>query len=208
MTRERVREAMRTWRARYGARRPRTTGRARTHVGAAAKRSNDYRPENGPRRPLSSICTGAGRRPSPTPSAAPKRSGVNAVDIRTRACAWPPVNGSTEGRRDASAIRLSGRRDAASPRSSVSSRRLYGAHNSGSPAVTATRSARLSQPWRSHREHRAPPDARPVAKRARELPDRPRSQRSRAASSPTVASRLEQKSGLDASDAAALVLAI
>jgi hypothetical protein len=63
----------------------RTTGHARTHAGAAAKRSNDYKPENGPRRPLSSICTRAGRRPSRTPSAAPERSGVNAVDIRTRA---------------------------------------------------------------------------------------------------------------------------
>ena len=65
-------------------RRPRTTGRARTHAGAAAKRSNDYRPENGPRRPLSSICTGAGRRPSPTPSAARERLGVNAGEMRTR----------------------------------------------------------------------------------------------------------------------------
>ena len=54
-------------------RRPRMTGRARTHAGAAAKRSNDYRPENGPHRPLSSICTGPGRRPSPTPSPAPER---------------------------------------------------------------------------------------------------------------------------------------
>jgi len=33
-------------------RRPRMTGRAPTRAGAAAKRSNDYRPENGPRRPL------------------------------------------------------------------------------------------------------------------------------------------------------------
>ena len=48
-------------------RRP-TTGRAPTHAGAAPKRSNDSKPENGPRRPPSSICTGAGRRPSPTPS--------------------------------------------------------------------------------------------------------------------------------------------
>ena len=32
-------------------RRPPTTGRAPTHAGAAAKRSNGYRPENGPRRP-------------------------------------------------------------------------------------------------------------------------------------------------------------
>src|SRR6201993_2418995 len=33
-------------------RRPPMTGRAPTHAGAAAKRSNDYRPENGPRRRL------------------------------------------------------------------------------------------------------------------------------------------------------------
>jgi hypothetical protein len=111
--------------------RPPTPGRAPTHADAAAKRSNDYKPEDGPRRPLSSTCTGAGRRPSPTPSAAPERSGVNAADIRTRAGAWPSLNGSAEGRRDASAIRPSGRRDAASPRSSVSSGRLYGVHNSG-----------------------------------------------------------------------------
>ena len=81
-------------------RRPPTTGRAPTHAGAAAKRSNDYKPENGPRGRLSSICTGAGRRPSPTPSAAPERLGVKTVDIRTRACAWPPVNGSAEARHD------------------------------------------------------------------------------------------------------------
>ena len=111
-------------------RRPRTTGRAPTHADAAAKRSNDYEPDNGPRRPLSSICTAAGQRPSPTPSPAPERLGVNAADIRTRARAWPPVNGSAEGRRDASANRPSGTRPAASPRSSVSSRRLYRAHNS------------------------------------------------------------------------------
>jgi hypothetical protein len=110
-----------------------------------------YKPENGPRRPLSSICTGTGRRPAPTPSAAPKRSGVNAADIRTRACARPPVNRSAEGRRDASANPPSGRRHAASPRSSVSSRPSYGGPNSGPPALTATRSARLSQPW--HCDH-------------------------------------------------------
>ena len=120
------------WRARYGAA-PSSYDWSRTHArrrgGEALKRLQAA--ENGPRRPPSSICTGAGPRPSPTPSAAPKRAGVNAVDIRTRACACPSVNGSAEGRRDASAIRPSGRRDAASPRSSVSSRRLYGAHNSG-----------------------------------------------------------------------------
>jgi hypothetical protein len=83
-SRERVREAMRAWRARYG---------------AAANRSHDYKPENGPRRLLSSICTGAGRRPSPTPSAAPERLSVSAVVVRTRACASPSVKGSAERRR-------------------------------------------------------------------------------------------------------------
>ena len=87
-------------------RRPPMTGRARTHAGAAAKRSNDYRPENGPRRPPSSICTGAGRRPSPTPSAAPERPGHNAVEIRMRACAWPSVNGAPKVAANATAIRL------------------------------------------------------------------------------------------------------
>ena len=53
--------------------RPPTTGHARTHAGAAAKRSHDYRPENGPHRRPSPICTAAGRRPVPTPSSAPQR---------------------------------------------------------------------------------------------------------------------------------------
>ena len=78
-------------------RRPRTTGRAPTHADAAAKRSNDYEPDNGPRRPLSSICTAAGQRPSPTPSPAPCTLVpllLNAADTRTRARAWPPVNGT------------------------------------------------------------------------------------------------------------------
>jgi hypothetical protein len=47
--------------------------------GAAAKRSNDYRPQNGPRRRPSPISTPAGRRPAPTPSPAPERPGHNAV---------------------------------------------------------------------------------------------------------------------------------
>ncbi len=53
-------------------RRPPTTGRARTHAGAAARRLDDYRPENGPLHLLSPICTEPGRRPAPTPSAAPE----------------------------------------------------------------------------------------------------------------------------------------
>ena len=51
-TRERSREAMRACERATGLPRPPTTGRAPTHAGAAAKRSNDYRPEIGPRRPL------------------------------------------------------------------------------------------------------------------------------------------------------------
>jgi hypothetical protein len=42
---------MRAWRARYGAA-PSSYDWSRTHAVAAAKRSNDYKPENGPRRPL------------------------------------------------------------------------------------------------------------------------------------------------------------
>ena len=82
-------------------RRPPATGRARTHAGAAARRSNDSRPENGPRRPLSSICTGPGRRHAPTPSAVPE-----AVDTRTLACAWSSVNGGAEDRRNDTSVRL------------------------------------------------------------------------------------------------------
>ncbi len=66
-------------------RRPPTTGPAPTHAGAAAKRSNDYGPENGRRRLRSPICTEPGRRPAPTPSAAPERPGHNAVVTRTLA---------------------------------------------------------------------------------------------------------------------------
>ena len=87
-TRERVRGAMRAWRSRYGAA-PSSYDWSRTHArrrgGEALKR---YRPENGPpRRPLSSVCTGPGRRPSPTPSASAERF-VDALafmpfDIRT-----------------------------------------------------------------------------------------------------------------------------
>ena len=60
----------------------RLVAHARTHAGAAAKRSNDYGPENGRRRPRSPICTEPGRRPAPTPSAAPERPGHNAVVTR------------------------------------------------------------------------------------------------------------------------------
>ena len=66
-------------------RRPHMTGRARTHAGAAAKRSHEYKAKNGPHRPPSPICTAAGRRPAPTPSPAPERPGHNAVVTRTLA---------------------------------------------------------------------------------------------------------------------------
>ena len=71
--------------------RPRTTGRGRTHAGAAATRSNGYRHENGRRRRPSPIFTAPGRRPAPTPSEAPERPGLNAVEIRTGGCAWSSV---------------------------------------------------------------------------------------------------------------------
>ncbi len=147
-------------------RRP-TTGRARTRAGVAAKRSNDYRSENGPRRPLSPICTEPGRRPSPTPSAAPERSGVNAVDIRTRAGARPPVCERERRRWSPRRFCHCVRREA---------RRREPAVVCQQPFVVRRpkfRDGRRSRPrgrrdyrnqWRSHREHRAPPDARPVAK--------------------------------------------
>ena len=74
--------------------RPRMTGRARTHADAAARRSHDYRPQNGPHRRPSPICTAAGRRPAPTPSPTPEHPGHNAVVTRTLACAWPSLNGA------------------------------------------------------------------------------------------------------------------
>jgi hypothetical protein len=131
-TRERVREAMRAWRARYGAA-PSSYDWSRTHArtrgGEALKRLQ------------------AGEWPAPSTvidlygacapavadafDGAPERSGVNAVDIRTRAGARPPVNGSGDGRRNGSAVASVGRRDAASPRSSVSSRPSHGGPNSG-----------------------------------------------------------------------------
>jgi hypothetical protein len=127
-------------------RRPPTTGRAPTHAGAAAKRSNESKPENGPRRPLSSICTGPGRRPWRTPSAAAGRSRVNAVDIRTRAGARPPVTGAATVAVTLLPLRPSG---GATPRArgrlSAAVRRTE-AQIPGPPAVTATPSARLSQP--------------------------------------------------------------
>jgi hypothetical protein len=64
---------------------PPMTGRAPTHAGAAAKRSNDFRSQNGPHRRPSPISTAAGRRPAPTPSPAPERPGHNAVVTRTPA---------------------------------------------------------------------------------------------------------------------------
>jgi hypothetical protein len=86
-------------------RHPRMTGRERTHADAAVRRSNGYTPENGPRRPPSPICTAPGRRPAPTPSVAPERLGVNAGEMRTRACGWPSVNGAPKVAPNASAIR-------------------------------------------------------------------------------------------------------
>jgi hypothetical protein len=130
-TRERVREAMRAWQARYGAA-PSSYDWSRTHArrrgGEALKR---LRAGEWPAPSTVIDLYGPGRRPSRTPSAAPERSSVNAVDIRTRDGARPPVNGSGDGRRQASAIASVGRRDAPGPRSSVSSRPSYGGPNSG-----------------------------------------------------------------------------
>ena len=51
-TRERVRGRCAPGEHATALRHPPTIGRAPTHSGAAAKRSNEYRPESGPRRPL------------------------------------------------------------------------------------------------------------------------------------------------------------
>ena len=145
-------------------RRP-TTGRAPTHAGAAAKRSNDYKPENGPRRPLSSICTRAGRRPSRTPSAAPERSGVNAGEIRTRRLRLAVCE--RERRRSPRRFCHCVRRGGATPRARG---RLSAAVRRTEAQIPGRRRSRPRHErddrnqWGSHREHRAPPDARPVAK--------------------------------------------
>ncbi len=178
-------------------RRPRMTGRARTHAGAGAKRSNDYRPENGPRRPLSAICTGAGRRPSPTPSAAPERSGVNAVDIRTRAGARPLVNGSGERspRRFCHCVRREARRrePAVVCQQPFVVRRPKFRHR-GRSRPRGRRDYRNQ--WRSHREHRRrltrgpSPEELVSSATGRDHSSRQRHQ------SPTAASRLEQSRGV------------
>ncbi len=160
-------------------RRPPTTGREPTHAGAEAKRSNDYEPENGPRRPPSSSCTGPGRRPSRTPSAAPERSGVNAVDIRTRHGARPPVNGS--GRRSPRSFCHCVRREARGREPAVvcqqpSVVRRPKFRDRGRSRPRRRRDYRNQ--WRSHREHRRRLTRGPSPKRARELRDRPRSQQS------------------------------
>src|SRR5205085_12558315 len=80
--------------------RPPTTGRARTHArrrgGEALKRLQAAE------WPASSTVTdvyGRGRRPAPTPLAAPEHVGLDAVDTRSLACAWSSVNGGAEDRR-------------------------------------------------------------------------------------------------------------
>ena len=129
-----------------------TTGRALTHAGAAATPSNDYRPENGPRRPLSSICTGAGRRPSPTPSTALERLASLPMKCGRARCGV--------GSADVTALlrlRQSSRRDSALPRRNGKSRvrgcngdkpdtcleSANGLAEAGHPAPRAPR------PWRS-----------------------------------------------------------
>ena len=98
-TRERVREAMRAWLARYGAAPSSYDCRAPTHAGAAAMRSNGYRPQNGPHRRPSPISTAAGRRPAPTPSPARQRPGHMPLLHGPSLCAWSSVNAGADGRR-------------------------------------------------------------------------------------------------------------
>jgi hypothetical protein len=125
---------------------PSSYGWSRTHVcRRGGEAPNDYKPENGPRRPRLSICTGAVRQPSPTPSEAPERSGANAADkghalARGRLGTGAPKAAASLlpfVRRPGATARARGRLSAASvaePTIRVS------------PAVTARRSTRLSQP--------------------------------------------------------------
>ena len=134
-------------------RRPRTTGRALTQVGAAAN-AQRLHAGDGPRRPC---------HPSVRESPGPRRRLQRRLNVRAsmpltneRALALGRlVIGSAEGRRDASAIRQSGRRDARA-RGRLSAPSVGRSRPSGGlPAVTATRSARLSQPWHWDREEQA-----------------------------------------------------
>jgi len=108
-TRDRVREAMRAWRARYGAA-PSSYDWSRTHArrrgGEALKR---LKTGEWPAPSTVIDLYGSWARPSATPSAASERLGVTAVDIRMRACARPSVN-RTAARRSPRQVWLSVRR--------------------------------------------------------------------------------------------------
>ena len=62
----------------------------------AAQLARHYRDQEG--LTIAEIARRLGRAEAPTPSAAPERLGVNAVEIRTGGYVWPSVNGP-DGRR-------------------------------------------------------------------------------------------------------------
>ena len=105
MDTERVREAIAHGERAPALRRPPTTGRAPTHAGAAAKRSNDYSPREWPA--LSTVIDLYGSWAAALADAfgGAWTSGRNAAEIRTRACARRSVNGSAERRRERFFIR-------------------------------------------------------------------------------------------------------
>ena len=81
----------------------------------------------------------------------------NSLDPPRRTSSWarlpqPREAAARDRRHRRCGIRPSGRRDAAGPRSSVSAVGCTEPTIRGSPAVTATRSARLSQPWQRNSE--------------------------------------------------------
>ncbi len=96
-TRERVREAMRAWQARYGAAPSSYDWSAPTHAGAAAKRSNDYGPENGRRRPLSRSVRSLGGGPRRRLRRRMNARATMPLLHGTSLCAWSSVNAGANG---------------------------------------------------------------------------------------------------------------
>ncbi len=138
-------------------RRPRMTGRARTHAGAAAKRSNDYKPKHGRtvhrHRCVRELGGGPRRR---------LRRRLNAgasvaVEIRTRACAWPSVNGAPTLTANASQA-TPARAQVSTPPRERQAAALAGHRGSGRwQAPPRLPQPRQSRPARGSRQRAAPP---------------------------------------------------
>ena len=136
---------------------------------------------------------GGGRRATPSP--APERSGVNAVDIRTRRLRLAVCERERlrSPRRFCHCVCRGGATPRARGRLSAAVRRTE-AQIPGRRRSRPRRERDYRNQWASHREHRAPPDARPVAKElassatGRDHSSRHQHQR------PTAAPRLKQQS--------------